>query len=236
MIPRINHPAAGPDLPRIYTGAEAREVGDAVLNVCRACGEAWDFDRRRCGLCDGSECLFVRHPAVCDLAASVEHHEQRAAVLAATAEREANDMRAQQARAERAEAEAVSLRSAVTYLERQVDHEGAAQQATWRVLGGEGSAPNADAVTERAAAVVAERDAASAHAEELTRALRVAQSDLARALADGRVELRQRADDAERVAADLRDDLERLRAERDALRAIVEGRAEPPTTEAPDAR
>lgn len=47
----------------------------------------------------------------------------------------------------------------------------------------------------------AERDAALSQAEELTRAL-----------ADGRVELRQRADDAERVAADLRDDLERLRA------------------------
>ena len=74
----------------------------------------------------------------------------------------------------------------------------------------------------RAERAEAERDAALAHAEELTRALRAAQSDLARALADGRVELRQRADDAERVAADMLDDLKHLRA-------IIEGRTTPPT-------
>lgn len=59
----------------------------------------------------------------------------------------------------RAEAEVAELRSAHGHLARQVDHEGAAQQRTWRVLGGEGSAPNADAVTQRAEKVAAERDA-----------------------------------------------------------------------------
>lgn len=71
------------------------------------------------------------------------------------------------------------------------------------------------AANARAVAAEMQADAALSQAEELTRALRVAQSDLARALADGRVELRQRADDAERVAAD--------------LRAIIEGRTTPPT-------
>lgn len=205
---------------RIYTGAEARALREAatVGPWLSAAVSAREADNNMNG-------VFVLRNTGADLESVAEVHDDRCGRLLAAAPDLAASVEHHEARAERAEAEAVSLRSSLSYLERQVDHEGAAQQATWRVLGGEGSAPNADAVTERAAAVVAERDAASAHAEELTRAL-----------ADGRVELRQRADDAERVAADLRDDLERLRAERDALRAIVEGRAEPPTTEAPDAR
>lgn len=97
----------------------------------------------------------------------------------------------------------------------------------------------------RGAAIRADRDAALAHAEELTAALRVARSDLERLRADGRVELRERAERAEEALATERTARARAEAamderglrlvavvrERDALRAIVAGRREPPTAE-----
>jgi len=61
-------------------------------------------------------------------------------------------------------------RTSVAYLARQVEHEGAAQQRTWRVLGGEGSAPNADAVTEAAERTVAELREAQALVADYRRA------------------------------------------------------------------
>jgi cysteinyl-tRNA synthetase len=76
-----------------------------------------------------------------------------------------------EARAERAEAALNEARSSVHYLARQVEHEGAEQQRTWRALGGEGSAPNAGAVADAAERAQADRDAALAHAAELERAL-----------------------------------------------------------------
>ena len=93
--------------------------------------------------------------------------------------------------------------------------------------------------------IEADRDAALRHAAELTAALRVARSDLERLRADGRVELRERAERAEEALATERTARARAEAamderglrlvavvrERDALRAIVAGRREPPTAE-----
>ena len=130
----------------------------------------------------------------------------------------------------------------------------------WRAATGdehEGPA-SVEALLDAVTALRSDRDAALAHAEELTAALRAAQDEVARLREDVSLwqrsaeahraevvearksrdhwrecEERQRAatDDADRVACDLRDDLERLREERDALRTIVCGRREPPTAE-----
>ena len=83
--------------------------------------------------------------------------------------------------------------------------------------------------------IEADRDAALRHAEELTAALRVARSDLERLRADGRVELRERAERAEEALATERTararaeaevdgrgrDLAAVASERDALRACA---------------
>lgn len=120
----------------------------------------------------------------------------------------------------------------------------------WRAATGdehEGPA-SVEALLDAVTALRSDRDAALAHAEELTAALRAAQDEVARLREDVSLwqrsaeahraevvearksrdhwrecEERQRAatDDADRVACDLRDDLERLREERDALRTIV---------------
>lgn len=164
----------------------------AIVSACRAQRETW----RQIGAHDPAFRVDAEYRARIDreesLAASVEHHAARAE--RAEAERDAAIKRATNAERMRDAFVATSVAFAVDMIDK----------------------PDA------MARCAAERDAAVAQAEELTRALRVTQSDLARALADGRVELRQRADDAERVAADLRDDLERLRA-------IIEGRTTPPT-------
>lgn len=64
-------------------------------------------------------------------------------------------------------------------------------------------------------------DAANAHAEELARALRSAQEELARQ--------RDAFDAGSRLNGRLRNEVGMLARERDALRAIVEGRTTPPT-------
>ena len=154
----------------------------AIVSACRAQRETW----RQIGAHDPAFRVDAEYRARIDreesLAASVEHHAARAE--RAEAERDAAIKRATNAERMRDAFVATSVAFAVDMIDK----------------------PDA------MARCAAERDAAVAQAEELTRALRVAQGDLARALADGRVELRQRADDAERVAADMLDDLERLRA------------------------
>lgn len=266
--------------PRIYTGAEALALRADVLDVCKGCGTAWDFDRRRCAECDGTTVLFVRHRLPADLAASVAHHEAHAAgqesllcTLAAgcmaaigrdplpdgthPAEAVAHAVAqvrlfaddvamardAHFARAERAEADRDRWRDAlrrcaarcessvatgpddVDGMTREVLDElaivdesyGSAQrvaEAAWEALGLDGQMPRVedaeDAVCEaietRGAAIRADRDAALAHAEELTAALREAQVMLATV-----------RDVAEREANDQR----AATAERDALRAAV---------------
>lgn len=172
--------------PRIYTGAEALALRADVLDVCKGCGTAWDFDRRRCAECDGTTVLFVRHRLPADLAASVAHHEAHAAGLESLLHTLASAALAAIGRAP--SPEGTHPAEAAAYAVAQV-----------RLFADDVTMAR-DSHFARATAAEAERDAALAHAAELERALRHVTS------------ARKHAE-----------------AERDALRAIVEGRAEPPT-------
>lgn len=144
---------------RIYTAAEAK----ALLEAIRHGGEPCPPDCNGACVVAYSAALMRLRDAAPDLAASVAFHARRAE-KAEAALTEATD-RARDAEAERAAAEAAltAVWQAIT------------DDDLPRLPGGDGLVVDAEAVGRRVAAVVAERDAALAHAEELTRALREAQ-------------------------------------------------------------
>lgn len=130
---------------RIYTAAEALALS-TTPGVCGECSWPWPHSANSCR-CGASIVAFVGAPVIGDLAASVAFHARRAERAEAELI-EAHD-RARDAEAERAAAEA-----AITAVWQAVTDDDLP-----RLPGGDGLVVDAEAVGQRVAAAMAERDA-----------------------------------------------------------------------------